>query len=566
MDKFEIANALRETGALISASGGNPYKARAYLTGARAVESLQQDIGVLVEHKLLTEVPGIGASLAAAIEELYTTGASKTLQKLKEEMPPGIIELSNVPGLTIKRIKAINDALGVKSIDELEEACLNGNLREVKGFGAKLEKTILEGIYSYKNRQHRVLLYEGRKLGIEIIDYLKPALGGKRIEIAGELRRWHETVDRVRIVAESVKPEMTIKQFKKFPMVTEVEDERTDYVRVRLADGLRAELFLTDSFATKLIEVTGSDDHFQHLQKYAAEKGFRLEGNLFSKDAEDTDVPNETAVYETLGLNFIPAELRENLGEIKDAEGSDFSDLIKIEDICGMTHCHTTFSDGRHTVEEMARAAEKLGMKYLTITDHSPTAHYAGGLTVDELKEQWDEIDRVQEIVDIKLLKGTECDILADGQLDYPDHILERFDLIIASVHSRYKLDRTQMTSRLLNCMKNSHFKIWGHPLGRLVLRRDPIECDVEKILDAVAESRAAIEINGDPHRLDLEPRWARAAKERGIKFIISTDAHSTSDYRSLKYGVHMARRAGIKRQDVLNTSSVDDFMKSVKP
>ena len=257
MDKFEIANALRETGALISASGGNPYKARAYLTGARAVESLQQDIGVIIEQKLLTKVPGIGASLAAAIEELYTTGASKTLQKLKEEMPPGIIELSNVPGLTIKRIKAINDALGIKSIDELEEACQNGDLREVKGFGVKLEKTILEGIYSYKNRQHRVLLYEGRNLGNEIIEYLKPALAGARIEIAGEVRRWHETVDRVRIVAESVNSEKTIKQFKKFSMVTEVEDERTDYVRVRLADGLRAELFSGQPYRTKGFRFAG---------------------------------------------------------------------------------------------------------------------------------------------------------------------------------------------------------------------------------------------------------------------------------------------------------------------
>ncbi len=566
MDKFEIANALRETGALISASGGNPYKARAYLTGAKAIESLQQDLGTLVETKRLVEVPGIGASLAAAIEELYVTGASKTLQKLREDMPPGIIELSNVPGLTTKRIKAIHDALGVKCIDELEQACLAGSLRDVKGFGEKLEKTILEGIYSYKNRQHQVLLYEGRKIGNELIAYLKMILSGKRIELAGEVRRWHEAVNRVRIVAESDKHESAIKMFKKFPMVTEVEEERTDYVRTRLTDGLRAELFLTDSFATKLIEITGSDEHFQHLQDYAARKGYILHGDSLRKGAEDVSVRSEKAVYETLGLNLIPPELRENLGEVEDADESDFSDLIQIEDIRGMTHCHTTFSDGRHTVEEMARAAEKLGMKYLTITDHSPTAHYAGGLPIDELKEQWDEIDRVQEMVEIKLLKGTECDILADGELDYPDHILERFDLVIASVHSRYKLDEKQMTSRLLNCMRNRHFKIWGHPLGRLVLRRDPIACDVEKILDAVAESRAAIEINGDPHRLDLEPRWARAANERGIKFVISTDAHSTGDYRNLKYGIHMARRAGIERHNVLNTLSVSEFRKAVKP
>ncbi len=566
MDKFEIASALRETGGLISASGGNPYKARAYLVGAKSVESLEQDIGTLVREHRLVEVPGIGASLAATIEELYSTGASKTLDKLREEMPPGIIELSNVPGLTTKRIQSLHAALGIKSVDELEEACATGQVRTVKGFGEKLEKSILEGIYSYKNRQHQVLLYEGNKLANEILSFLKPGLDEGSIEIAGELRRWHESVSRVRIVSESPNFKKTIAQFKEFPLIAEVEEEQTDYARARMIDGVRIELFLTDSFATKLIEVTGSDEHFQHLQRIAAEQGFQLDGNSFERNGEKLAVDTEKSVYQSIGLNLIPPELREDLGELDEARDSDFSDLIKIEDIRGMTHCHTTFSDGRDSVEEMARAAQELGMEYLTITDHSPTAHYAGGVTIDELKKQWDEIDRVQQIVDIKLLKGTECDILADGQLDYPDEILDRFDLIIASVHSRYKLDEKQMTTRLLTCMRNKHFKIWGHPLGRLVLRRDPIACDVERILDAVAESRAAIEINGDPHRLDLEPRWARAARERGIKFVISTDAHSTGNYRSLKYGIQIARRAGIKRTDVLNAQSVSDFKVSVKP
>lgn len=566
MDKFEIARVLRETGTLISASGGNPYKARAYMTGAKALESVQQDLATLIEEKRLVEVPGIGASLAAAIEELHSTGSFKALEKLKEQMPPGIIELSNIPGLTTKRIQAIHDAIGIKSIDELEEACLAGGLRDIKGFGEKLEKTILEGIFSYRNRQQKVLLYEARELGNEIVAYLKSALDGKQIEIAGTIRRWHEAIELVSIVAETTMPDKTAKLFKKFPLVREVEEEQSNYVRVRLTDGLRAELFLTDSFALKLLEVTGSDEHFQHLKQLAQTQGFKLEGSSFSKNGENLSVPNENSVYETLGLNMVPPELREGSGELDDAKESDFADLIQLDDILGMTHCHTTFSDGRHTVEEMARAAEKLGMKYLTITDHSPAAHYAGGLTVDELKEQWEEIDRVQELVDIKLLKGTECDILADGKLDYPDKILEHFDLIIASVHSRFKLDEKRMTTRLLNCMRNSHFKIWGHPLGRLVLRRDPIPCDVEKILDAVAESRCAIEINGDPHRLDLEPRWARAANERGIKFVISTDAHSTRDYLNLEFGIHMARRAGIKRQDVLNTLTVGEFKSKVKP
>jgi len=259
--------------------------------------------------------------------------------------------------------------------------------------------------------------------------------------------------------------------------------------------------------------------------------------------------------------------LREDEGEIEDALADRIpDDLILIEDIKGMVHCHTTFSDGRNTVEEMALAAQSMGIKYMTITDHSPTAHYARGLEIDRLKLQWDEISRVQEKVSIKLLRGTESDILRDGALDYPDSILEKFDVIIASIHNRYKLDEDQMTRRVINAMKNPRFKIWGHPLGRLVQRRPPIACRLEKILDVIAESAAAIEISGDPHRLDLEPKWIKEARKRSLKFVISTDAHSTSDLENLKFGIGIARRGGVRRGEVLNTLTFKSFQQSVNP
>jgi DNA polymerase (family 10) len=266
-------------------------------------------------------------------------------------------------------------------------------------------------------------------------------------------------------------------------------------------------------------------------------------------------------------MQYIPPELREDEGEIEQAlAGKLAADLLTAADIRGMVHCHTTYSDGRNSVAEMALAAEAMGMQYITITDHSPTAFYANGVKLDRLKRQWDEISRVQEQVKVKLLRGTESDILKEGGLDYPDRILEQFDVIIASIHNRYKLDEEGMTRRVVTAMKNPLFKIWGHPLGRLVQRRPPIPCRVEEVLDVIAESRAAIEINGDPHRLDMEPRWLKEARKRGISFVISTDAHSITDLKNLPFGVGLARRAGIRRGEVLNTLSVSAFRKAVLP
>lgn len=314
---------------------------------------------------------------------------------------------------------------------------------------------------------------------------------------------------------------------------------------------------------------TGSRAHLKRLEGVAQEKGLKLTPTKVIPIAKRKalKVESEADIYWHLDMQYVPPELREDQGEIEQSLAHSIpDDLIVIEDIQGMVHCHSTYSDGRNSIEEMARAAEAMGMKYMTFTDHSPTAHYAGGLSVERLEKQWDEISRVQENVPIKLLRGTESDILRDGALDYPDRILEQFDVIIASIHQRYKLDADEMTKRVINAMKNPLFKIWGHPLGRLVQRRPPIEVHMEKILDVVAESGAAIEISGDPHRLDLEPRWTKEARKRQIKFVISTDAHSTADLENLRFGIGLARRAGVRRTEVLNTLGTAGFQKSVKP
>lgn len=566
MDKFEIANLLRETGVLLSVQGGNPFKAKAYLTGANALESLSEDIDTIIAENRLTTVPGIGPSLAAFIKELCEKGESKLLNSLREELPPGVIELSQVPGLTLKRIQTLNSELDITSIEQLEAACLAGNVRNIKGFGVKTETAILNGIKSYRENRAKIHLFNAQRLANEFRKHVKNSARLKHIEIAGKIRRWHEVIDEIEMVVESSKPQTVFSAVQSFPTVTRIENETDDMISVRLADGITATVYVTEQFGSKLAERSGSEAHIAKLKQLASKRGLEYSGNALLKNGEILESKTEEQFFEHLHISVVPPELREGLNELDLAAGENFEDLIQITDIQGMTHCHTTFSDGRNTVLEMAQAAEKMGMQYLTITDHSPTAHYAGGLPAEELKAQWRAIAEAQEQVNIKLLRGTECDILADGELDYPPEILSKFDVVIASVHSRFRLDRKEMTKRLINCMKNPHFKIWGHPLGRLILRRDPIDCDVEAVLDAMAQSPAAMEINGDPYRLDMEPRWARAAKERGIKFIISTDAHSTRDYHNLKFGIHQARRAGLRRSDVLNTFSAEEFATFVQP
>jgi len=568
LDKYGIAAALQETGTLLEIKGGDDYfKARAYKAGARAVAELAADIGELVRQRRLTEIKGVGNALAAQIAELYNTSKSSFLEKLRQELPSGIIELSQVPGLNLKKIETLHQALGIASVADLRAACEAGKIRELKGFGAKTEQGILESIAKFENRSERLLILHARRIADRIIEYMQPVRGLISIEPAGSLRRWKETVGTVRLVAAGKQPAALIEHFRRYPLITSIESEARNVCSVRLPEGAKVELTAVRpaEYVMTLFQATGSPSHLNRLTTIA--NGGSARGSSPTVREGSPTIKSEADIYNHFGMQHVPPELREDEGEIEAALKKKLpTDLITIEDIQGMVHCHTTYSDGRNSVAEMAHAAEALGMKYLTITDHSPTASYAGGLTIDRLKRQWDEIDETQDKVKIKLLKGTESDITQKGALDYPDRILEKFDIIVASIHARYKMDEDQMTRRIVSAMKQPVFKIWGHALGRLIQRRPPFACRVEEILDVIAESRAAIEINGDPHRLDMEPRWLREARKRKIKFVISTDAHSVSDMLNLKFGVGIARRGWVRRGEVLNTLSVSAFQKAVRP
>jgi DNA polymerase (family 10) len=570
-DRFYVANQLRAIGQLLALTGDNPFKAQAYERGAHALENLAEDLDTLVRGHRLTAISGIGSALAAVIEEVYQTGESFLLQQLREQLPPGAVELSRLPGLSLKKIAALHDQLAIESVDALKTACQEGLLRNVKGFGKKSEAKLLADIEQLAQPSDRFLLHHALSAAEHLLAHLRAAPELTDAAVAGALRRREETVRQLTIVAGTDQPKMIMDRFLCFPALRTTIELTERECLAQLADGMKVRLIIAEPecYIATLHRATGSRAHLHGLAQLAARTENAVREDAAAGDSPENAAsgePGETAIYHRLGLPYIAPELRENDGELEAAAAGQLPDLLRLEDIQGMTHCHTDYSDGANSIEEMALAAAAAGMKYLTITDHSPTAFYARGVQIDRLSAQWEEIARVQERVPIKLLRGTESDITESGALDYPDNILERFDVIIASIHARNKMDSAQMTDRLLKVLQLPLFKIWGHPLGRLIQSRAPIECRVEEILDAVAASRAAIEINGDPHRLDLEPRWIRRARERGIKFIVSTDAHSTRGMGNLHFAVAMARRGWLQASDVLNTLDAAGFSEAVRP
>ena len=524
------------------------------------VEALSN--AALVKHLrrgTLTDVEGIGGSLAAVIAELARTGRSELLDRLRAAAPAALLELTQVPGVTKRRAGLLHRALGVGSIDELAAAARAGRIRDVKGFGPKTEAAILAGIAVYRERPVALRLADARDAADALAAFVAATPGIAGTDVVGGVRRWDEVVGELAVLgvgAGAGEARTAIDAIARYPPLARVEEQSDDRLTGRLADGVRVRVrFVSQARrGVGLIEETGPPAHVDSLRELARARGV---------DWNTLTARDEHEVFEALGVPFIPVEAREWSGI---PAAADLDELISAADLEGAVHCHTTYSDGRHSVEEMARAADERGLRYMTITDHSPTAAYAGGLDVDRLRKQWDEIARVQERVTVRLLRGTESDILADGSLDYPDSVLERFDVIIASIHARYRMDAKAMTARLVRAMRLPVFKIWGHALGRLILRREPIACDVEAVLDAAAASRAAVEISGDPYRLDLPPAWIPAARRRGLRFVVSTDAHAIADLDNVSYGLAMARRGGVKRSEVLNALPVDDFRAAVHP
>jgi DNA polymerase (family 10) len=560
------AAALRELGALLALEPGNRYRATAYARAAEVVEGVA-DLESLALRGELTSLPGVGPAIAGVLEELLRTGRSKALERVRARYPPGTAELAAF--LSLPRIRLLHEALGVSSLEDLRSACRSGRVRALPGFGAKSEQRLLARLEARPEPEPAALLSEAALHGAALCAHLRRGPGVVAVELAGALRRRVEAIDRLEVVVACEEPGALAAHARRLPGAVSLEPREPDDLRLRRPGRLDAGVRIVRprELAVAWVHATGSPDHVARLAERARQMGMTLDRQSLRRAGRRLAIESEAALYGRLGLQLVPPELREDTGEIEAASRGELpDDLVRLEDLQGAVHCHTRYSDGRHSIEQMARAAEKLGLRYLTITDHSASATYARGLDVEDLERQADEIDRVRGRVDVRILHGTETDILQDGALDYPPRVLERLDVLIASIHQRHRMDERAMTERIVRAMRHPLFKIWGHALGRYVLSRPPIACDVEAILDAVAESRAAIEINGDPHRLDLPPRWIREARRRGIRFVVSTDAHSTRGLENARWGVDMARRGWLRKPEVLNTLGAEEFAAAVRP
>lgn len=555
-DARQISLDLDAIAALLEFAGASKFRVVAFRRGAEIVNVLGDELGPLVEQGRLQDFEGIGPTLSKQIEELWNTGGSELLARLRAEQPPGVEELMHVPGLTPRRIRALSDALGIRSVTELRDACAAGRVAGVRSFGAKTEAKLREAAEHWLTRDERPPDPLPLAAALELAELVRKRLLGAvaGAELAGALRRGEELVRKLEFVV----TDDLDRAFDALASLRQVlRIDRASH-SAAMTNGITLVLHPAEpaNAGGALVLATGNDAHLAALRARAAERDVTL----------GRDFADERELYATVGCAFVPPELRQGEGELREAAEHDFADLVAVTDIRGMVHCHTTYSDGKNSVLDMARAAHALGMSYITITDHSPSAFYARGVTLDRLKAQWDEIAAAREAVPIRILAGTESDILADGALDYPDAVIERFDVLIASIHARHRMDRAAMTARLTRAMSFPVFKIWGHALGRILNHRPPIDCDVLAVLDALAEARGAVEINADPHRLDLPPEWMPAVRERKLPFVISVDAHSTRGLEVLRYGVSMARRGGVRKSEVLNAGPADAFVARVKP
>jgi DNA polymerase (family X) len=558
MDPGTIAALLREI-ALYYELENDRNRTFAYNRAAQIVEAAN-GLHRLVEEGRLEELPGIGPSIARVIVELWRRGTVAVLERLREKWPPLVVELAQLPRVGVPKARRIYQALAPASLDAVAALCKAGALRELPGLGKISEQKILQAIEQRRMHGPRMLMVDAEVPAASLAHHLRGDPAVAALEICGPLRRACELIDHLAYAIVSEDRDAVIDRLAAFALVTSVDRGEARGPAVGyLAGGLRAEVHITPrrSFGWAQIVATGSPEHVALLEDRAAGRGMSLE----ILEAED-----EPHVYRALGLPWIPPELRDGTDEVTAAlAGDDFTDLITLDDITTAFHCHTTYSDGKATIAEMARAAAELGFGAITITDHSAAASYASGLDLAQLRAQHAEIAALVD-PEIRVLHGTEADILANGKVDVPDELISELDVIIASVHQRYQLDQDAMTSRLVIAMRQPFFKIWGHALGRLVLRRDPINVRVDDVLDTIAESPAAIEINGDPYRLDLDPENARRAAQRGIKFVLSCDAHSTQALGAVRYAVGIARRARVRKRDVLNALPPDELADAIRP
>jgi len=564
IDKRSVAQVLEQIAAFMQLKGENAFRVRAFTNAARVVNGFPEELDIALGDGSLAAARGIGPVTHQIVSELMKTGRSSLLEELREQIPPGLVEMLDIPGLGVAKIRQIHEVLGIDSIPELEAAARDGRLSKLPRFGPKTADNLLRSIGFLRQTSglrlshHAADEANGRRLALERIP------GVQRAIVAGEVRRRSEVVrDIVLVLVAEVAPEEIFNRLRELPGVHEFAGQDERRVTLRFAGGSSAQVVVTTpvNHGAVLVQATGSEEHLGQLAQRASSRGFTLNGAALWKGSVFVPTPDEAAFYRALGLDEIPPELREGRGEIEAAEHHRIPRLIEAGDLQGLLHCHTTYSDGSCTVRELAVACREAGYSYVGITDHSETAAYAGGLTADDVLRQAAEIDEINASIEgIRILKGIEADILADGQVDYSESILASLDFVIASVHSRLNMNEGEMTARILAALDNPYVSILGHPTGRLLLSRNPFPVDLGAVFARAAERGVAMEINADPHRLDLDWRLVREARDRGVAITIGADAHSVATLRHVESGIGIARKAWLTRDEVLNALPVDQF------
>jgi DNA polymerase (family 10) len=555
----QLAETFQLIGDLMEIKGENIYKILAYRKAADSLLNLGRDINAVQREGKLTSIPGVGKAIAEKIDELISTGKLEFLEKLKKEVPAGLAEMLKVPDLGPKKVAMFWKEAGIDSLAKLESAAMAGKLRKLPGMGEKSEAKVLAGITALGRRTQRHPLETAYPAALKLLAYLRAVPGVVAAEAAGSLRRMRSTVGDLDILAASSDPKQVMQAFVHHPQVLEVTGHGEMKSSVEFQNRLRAQLWVQppERFGTALVYATGSKDHNVRLRELALDLGLSLSEKSFLKeDGSEITCASEGEVYEVLGLPWIPPELREDRGEVQAALAGKLPQLLELGQIVSELHTHSTWSDGKNTIREMAQAAWERGLRVLAVTDHSAGLGITGGLSVEQLWEQRAEIEAVQsELGDsLRLLHGTEVEIKADGELGFPDEVLANLDIVIASIHVGLRQPRQQITARMLNAMHNPHVDIIGHPTGRLIPNREGADLDMEAVFSVAAEQGVALEINAHPRRLDLEDVYGRRAIEKGIRLSVNTDAHSPADLDLMHFGVATARRGWVQPQDVLNT------------
>lgn len=569
MKNQEIAKIFNDIADILEIKGENPFRIRAYRRAAMNIEGLAKEVSEIPKEELI-KIPGIGQDLAGKIEEYVKTGKLDFYENLKKEVPEGLSKLLSVPSLGPKTAKLLYERLKIKDLDELERLAREHKLSGLPGIKDKTEENILKGIEMLKRGIERQPLGKVLPLANDIYEHLKREAPVNKISLAGSIRRWKDTIKDIDILATSKDPKTVMNVFIHLPHVKEVLMRGPTKSSIVTNEGIQVDLRVVEeeSFGAALAYFTGSKAHNIRLREMAVKAGLKINeyGIFREKDNKKLGGEKEEDIYRILGLPYIPPELREDAGEIEAAIENRLPTLVELKDIKGDLHVHTKLSDGSHDFDELIKAAMDRGYEYIAITDHSKGLGIARGLTIEKLLDEKKEIDSINKrLKGFRLISGTEVDIRSNGEMDFPDEILKRLEIVVASIHSGFRQGKDKIMKRLISAMRNPYVSIIAHPTGRLIGERDPYDIDIEEILKVAKETGTAIEINAYPLRLDLNDIYAKKAKDMGVPIVISTDTHIVSQFDYMAYGVSIARRGWLEKKDVLNTLPYDLLLEKLK-